>query len=80
MGVLTTDRGAGLTDRGRVLMEAARIPIARLVQGLDEGLQFEPDIVALELGNALAPLEEITGERFDEGILERVFERFCVGK
>jgi tRNA U34 5-carboxymethylaminomethyl modifying GTPase MnmE/TrmE len=32
------------------------------------------------VGKALESLEEITGERVEQGILERVFERFCVGK
>lgn len=48
-----------------------------------DGLQTKsmaPEIIALELRKALEYLEEITGEKTDDGILDRIFERFCVGK
>ena len=32
--------------------------------------------MSVELRRALGSLEEITGERVDEGILDRIFERF----
>ena len=70
----------GLTERGRLLVETARIPVDALLTVLDTGHRVEPAIAALELRQALEALEELTGERYDEGILERVFERFCVGK
>ena len=70
----------GLTDRGRLLVQTARIPVTTLLDAQIQGRSVEPLIAALELRRALEPLEELTGERFDEGILERIFERFCVGK
>ncbi len=48
-----------------------------------DGLQTKsmaPEIIALELRKALEYLEEITGEKADDGILDRIFERFCIGK
>jgi tRNA modification GTPase len=61
-------------------MEAALIPLRGLVKALGTGEADKPEIVSLEIRKALGSLEEITGERIDEGILDRIFERFCVGK
>ena len=71
---------ASLTRRGAMLMESAKLPLVSLMEkfGLHDLVELE--IVSLELRRALEPLEEITGERVDEGILDRIFERFCVGK
>jgi len=71
---------AGLSQRGLLLLEAAAVPIESLLSDIDRGEIVRPEIVSLEVRRALAHLEEITGERVDEGVLERIFERFCVGK
>jgi tRNA modification GTPase len=36
--------------------------------------------VLLDLYNALASLNELTGEVVTEDILERIFSTFCIGK
>jgi len=69
-----------LTRRGAILIEAASNPIRELVRQMDKGERPGPEVVSLELRRSLGPLQELTGERVDEGILERIFERFCVGK
>ncbi len=69
-----------LNRRGLLLMEAATPRIEGLLKRLQSGREIEPEIVSLELRRALEPLEEVTGERVDEGVLDRIFERFCVGK
>jgi tRNA modification GTPase len=71
---------AGLSSRGALLMEAAMGPVRDLVDRFDREEAIRPEILTLELRRALTPLEEITGERVDEGVLDRIFERFCVGK
>ena len=71
---------AALNRRCLQLMEGAAIPVRELVGDLRAHGTVCPEIASLELRRALALLEEITGERVDEGILERIFERFCVGK
>ena len=38
------------------------------------------ELVALELNEATLALGTITGETTPEDVLERIFERFCVGK
>jgi tRNA modification GTPase len=70
-----------LNRRCLLLMEAAMIPLREILLALErESEVVAAEIVSLELRRALGPLEEITGERVDEGILDRIFERFCVGK
>jgi tRNA modification GTPase len=69
-----------LNARCLMLMEEAEIPLKNLLDALEQRERTEPEIVSMELRRALRSLEEITGERVDEGILDRIFERFCVGK
>jgi len=38
------------------------------------------DFITVDLSAALATLEGITGQQVTEDVLERVFERFCIGK
>ncbi len=77
---LLSSNVAGLNSRCTLLMEAALLPLRNLVEDLSRDVRLRPEIVSLELKRALAPMEEITGERVSEGILDRIFERFCVGK
>jgi tRNA modification GTPase len=39
-----------------------------------------PDLVAIDLAAAVNTLGEITGQTAGEGLIETIFERFCVGK
>lgn len=71
---------ASLNERCLILMETAGIPLQNLLSSFERGEKVEPEIISVELRSALSSLEEITGERVDEGILDRIFERFCVGK
>ena len=38
------------------------------------------ELVLADLQDARAALEEITGKRTPEDLLQRIFERFCIGK
>jgi tRNA modification GTPase len=42
--------------------------------------QVAPEIVAVEIDEAASALGEVTGETTPEDVLDRIFERFCVGK
>ncbi|MBI4965119.1 MAG: tRNA uridine-5-carboxymethylaminomethyl(34) synthesis GTPase MnmE [Desulfomonile tiedjei] len=76
----TAGLSGSLTDRGLLLVHAALMPMKDLIEAFDRAGTVKPEIVSLEIRKALDFLEEITGERVDEGILDRIFERFCVGK
>ena len=41
---------------------------------------MQDQLLAEDLREALTALGEVTGETLTEEILDRIFERFCVGK
>jgi tRNA modification GTPase len=71
---------ASLNSRCLLLTEKAQDMVHGLMQNFEQGLGMRPEIASLELRQVLAIIEEMTGERVDDGILDRIFERFCVGK
>jgi tRNA modification GTPase len=71
---------AGLNRRCFLLLEAMSETLRNLDEYLRSSSPIHTELVSMELRTALGYLEEMTGERIDEGILERIFERFCVGK
>jgi tRNA modification GTPase len=71
---------AALNQRAAMLMESSLGYVREPLEKMEEGRWMAPELVAFSLNRALECLEEITGERVEEGILERIFERFCVGK
>jgi tRNA modification GTPase len=76
----TSQTAGSLNRRGILLVEAAAIPITKLLNAYERGEEVRPEIVSLELRQALSHLQEITGEAVEQGVLDRIFERFCVGK
>lgn len=69
-----------LNTRSLSLIDEAAEPIRRLTGGPVGRTYFSAEIISYEVRAALRSLEGITGERVDEGVLDRIFERFCVGK
>lgn len=52
---------------------------------LDEALKLahensSPEFVTFELQNSLMPIQEVLGKQFDDDVLDRVFQEFCLGK
>jgi tRNA modification GTPase len=41
---------------------------------------LDPELLAVELREALHALGQITGETTADDILDRIFEQFCIGK
>ena len=58
--------------------------VKRAVRHLEDAMktleQYTPDMAATDLQAAQNALSEITGDRADEKLLDRVFSEFCVGK
>ncbi len=48
------------------------------ISGLNDGIGF--DLVSIDLHDAWISIGEITGETLDETIIDRIFEKFCLGK
>ena len=80
---------AGLSDDGRpdeVLTNArqaeavgrAREAVTAALDGLEAGTP--PDLLLLDVEEAISALGELTGRTVREDITARIFERFCVGK
>lgn len=59
-------------------VDAALAQEAGCPAGTAEGIQ--PELLALELREALRALGEITGDTTPDDLLERIFSRFCIGK
>jgi tRNA modification GTPase len=74
------EAGQPLIDsaRQRDLIDRALESLARFRQARNDGMP--PDILAVDLAEALEALGEITGEVTSAEILERMFSTFCVGK
>jgi len=68
--VTRTRHHAALTRALQALVEAR--------QALDAG--FPPEVVLEHHRQVLSHLGAVTGERFTEGILDRIFSTFCIGK
>ena len=61
-------------------LDAAKRAAAHLQDALITLESFTPDMAATDLQAAQEALSEITGDRADEKLLDRVFSQFCVGK
>lgn len=60
------------------LVEEARAALARARAAADD--EAPEELVAADLADARAALEEITGRRSADDTLAAIFERFCIGK
>ncbi|AMV73972.1 tRNA uridine-5-carboxymethylaminomethyl(34) synthesis GTPase MnmE [Desulfuromonas carbonis] len=77
----------GIDVEGGVLLSDRRHreALVRCQRGLEAFLEgvshsHDPELLALELREALSALGEITGETTPEEVLAVIFSRFCVGK
>lgn len=77
-----TSRGEGyvFTDRQVRALGKCRQLVVRLRDELLEGAMGGPEIVVVELRDAHALLEELTGALSTEDTLDRIFSQFCLGK
>jgi tRNA modification GTPase len=64
--------------RHLALLDDALSAVTRAETALGEG--FTEELLLVDLGNARHALEEITGRRSADDLLEHIFSRFCVGK
>ncbi|MEB3166421.1 MAG: tRNA uridine-5-carboxymethylaminomethyl(34) synthesis GTPase MnmE [Cyanobacteriota bacterium] len=67
-----------LNGRQRDLADRAATDLERSLEAAGSGLPF--DFWTIDLRAAVARLGEITGEQVSEAVLDRIFERFCIGK
>jgi tRNA modification GTPase len=77
---LQRDRPAITNVRHIALVERAHAALARARAALSVDRSLPEEFVLADLAEARAALEEITGHRTSEDVLEHIFARFCVGK
>ncbi|MBW2060612.1 MAG: tRNA uridine-5-carboxymethylaminomethyl(34) synthesis GTPase MnmE [Deltaproteobacteria bacterium] len=64
--------------RHKQALQQARSPLRRAIQGLKQDLA--PELIALEIRSTLDAIGLITGQTTTDEILDRIFEKFCLGK
>jgi tRNA modification GTPase len=62
------------------LLERVRSRLGETLAMLGESGHIPEEVVLSELGQIRSILEELTGRRSTEALLEEIFSRFCVGK
>ncbi len=67
-----------LNGRQRQLAARAAEAVGRCLEAAEQALPW--DFWTIDLRAAVRGLGEITGEEVSEAVLDRVFERFCIGK
>jgi len=74
----TRDHPQVTNVRHAVLLERAKESLARATAALESKVSEEFPL--LDLQEASAALQEITGQRTTDDLLRHIFERFCIGK
>ena len=64
--------------RQKNLFSRAQQAIETATAGIEEGAP--PELVAIDIQEAMGALAEITGEKVQPDILDEIFSRFCIGK
>ena len=77
-GELLRDRPEITNVRHTTLLEKARSALSRTQQGIANGVPEEFPLIDLQ--EAIGALQEVTGKRTTDDLLQRIFERFCIGK
>ena len=72
------DRPQVTNVRHAVLLERARESLTRAAAALES--EVSEEFPLLDLQEAGAALQEITGKRTTDDLLRHIFERFCIGK
>ena len=67
-----------INKRQSNLLNNARNALVLALKGLDN--LFENELIAIDIRKAVKILGEITGEIWNEEVLEHIFSRFCIGK
>ncbi len=70
-GVITSARQLQRLLAGKALVDQA-------IEGLEQG--FTPDLISLDITEAASAVGEVTGQTVTDEMIDKIFERFCVGK
>ena len=78
-GRAAVPEGGAITNlRQKQALKNASEAVERAVESVEKDLS--PELIAIELREALDSIGEITGEIISDEILDRIFSQFCIGK
>jgi tRNA modification GTPase len=77
-GTVAAEHGWAVNERHQRELELARAAVERALETTGGGLS--PELIALDLRDALDHLGMIIGATYTDDILERIFSDFCIGK
>ena len=64
--------------RQKISAQDAQTALKKAVQNLETAMS--PEIIAIDLRDAISSLDEITGASASEDLLDQIFSNFCLGK
>jgi len=77
-GTVAAEHGWAVNERHRRELELTRAAVERALE--TAGVSLSPELIALDLRDALDHLGMIIGATYTDDILERIFNDFCIGK
>jgi tRNA modification GTPase len=77
-GIASAEHGWAVNERHRRELELARTSLDRALETAGRGMS--PELIALDLRDALDHIGMIIGATYTDDILERIFSEFCIGK
>jgi tRNA modification GTPase len=77
-GTVAAENGWAVNERHRSELELTRAAVERALE--TAGVSLSPELIALDLRDALDHLGMIIGATYTDDILERIFNDFCIGK
>jgi tRNA modification GTPase len=77
-GTIAAEHGWAVNERHRRELELTRDAVERALE--TAGVNLSPELIALDLRDALDHLGMIIGATYTDDILERIFNDFCIGK
>ena len=79
-GILDSEKISGVVSVTERHAHSLRVISDILTSLLDDFNGRPLDMVAMDIESAVYCLEEITGEKYTEEVLSRIFSKFCIGK
>ncbi len=67
-----------INQRHSLLLKSASISLVEALKSIEDN--FENEFIAIDVRKAVKILGELTGETWNEEVLDHIFSRFCIGK